>query len=248
MTPRMWTPSAETGSKRELVTAWSPGVWRLRLSSSRTVRAGIVDRSGSPEVLRSRVRFAGGYVEAEQVHGASLAAVERSSSPPDAVSGCDALVTQTPDLGLVIRSADCLPIFLWDPIRRVVGVAHAGWRGVARQLPGRLVAFVQRHYRSRPRELWFAIGPSVRACCYEVGPEFEKPFGPFLQRQGGRLTCDLVACAMQQLIRAGVAAGRILDTGSCTACETDRWFSLRKEGERGGRLLSFIGLSASAAG
>lgn len=244
----MWTPSVEKGSRGEVLAAWSPGVWRLRLPSSGTVRAGLVDRSGGLAALRRVPGFARGCVEAEQVHGASLAAVDSSSPPPAAMAGCDALVTQTPNLGLVIRSADCLPIFLWDPIRRVIGVAHAGWRGVARQLPSRFVAFVQRHYRSRPRELWLAIGPSIRSCCYEVGPEFERHFDPFLQRQHGRLTCDLVACARQQLICAGVPPGRIIDTGCCTACDTSRWFSLRKEGERGGRLLSFIRLSSPERG
>lgn len=242
----MWTPLAEKDNKLGRLTAWSPGVWRLGLPSSQAVRAGLIDRTGRLEALRGRAGCARGYVEAEQVHGASLAAVE-GALPAGAVAGCDALVTQTPQLTLVVRSADCLPIFLWDPVRRVVGVAHAGWRGVAKQLPARLVAFVQRAYRSRPGELWLAIGPAIRACCYDVGPEFERPFGPFLRRQGGRVTCDLVACATQQLVRAGVPPGHILDTGCCTACETDRWFSLRKEGERGGRLHSFIGVSGEGA-
>ena len=244
MTSPLLIQPAHKASNREVFTSWSTGTWRLRLSSSRTVIAGMLDRSGDPASLRTSPAFTRGVIEADQVHGASLAAVEPFAPSLTVIPGCDALVTQTPKLGLIIRSADCLPIFLWDPTQRVVGVAHAGWRGLAKELPMRLVAFVQRRYHSRPRDLVLGIGPSIRSCCYEVGPEFAPSFGPFMQRQGDRLTCDLIACAKDQLIRAGVSAGRIVDAGCCTACDTTRWYSLRKEGEQGGRLFSFIGLAS----
>ena len=87
-----------------------------------------------------------------------------------------------------------------------------------------------------------AIGPGIRACCYEVGPEFESRFGSFVQVKGNRRTCDLIGAALAQLRRGGVAAASIIDCQQCTACNASRWFSIRREGQTTGRLLSFIAI------
>jgi YfiH family protein len=178
----------------------------------------------------------------DQVHGSSIASVERIRAPGHPLAGCDALVTQTPGLGLSVRTADCLPLFIWDPVQRVVGVAHAGWRGLAAALPLRLISFLHQRYHTYAEEVWIGIGPSIRACCYEVGPAFDPRLTPWTQEQGGRRTCDLIAAATAQLRQAGVKDARILDGRQCTACEPDRWYSLRREGDSCGRLVSCIGL------
>ena len=156
------------------------------------------------------------------------------------VPGCDALLTAAPGVALLIRTADCLPIFFADPARGVVGIAHAGWRGLAAGLPARVVAAFRHAHRSRIEELQVAIGPAIRACCYEVGPEFAERFGPFVQERGGRRTCDLIGLAIDQLRRCGIPPGHIMDTGHCTACELQHWYSLRREGPTTGRLTSLI--------
>ncbi|HAM41076.1 MAG TPA: hypothetical protein DDX89_06980 [Candidatus Omnitrophica bacterium] len=220
---------------------WRPGLWRFHLPEAGGVWAGVTDRTGSLESLQTAAVFPQGMVMAGQVHGASIASVERIRAPGRPIAGCDALVTQTLGLGLAIRSADCLPLFVWDPVQGVVGMAHAGWRGLAAALPCRLIRFLQQRYHTRPGDLWVGIGPSIRACCYDVGPAFESRLAPWVQEERGRRTCDLIACAAAQLREAGVAAHRVLDSGQCTACEPDRWYSLRREGEACGRLISCIG-------
>jgi hypothetical protein len=178
--------------------------------------------------------------QAAQVHGASLAVVHGSTPDAAPVPGCDALLTAVRGLALAVRTADCLPILAADPVKGAVGIAHVGWRGLAAGLPTRLVAAFRHSFRSRAADLRLAIGPGIRDCCYEVGPEFADRFGPFLRTAAGRRTCDLAGAARAQLAAAGVAARQVLDSRQCTACDPSRWYSTRREGQATGRLLSFV--------
>ena len=215
------------------------GWWLSGWASSRVV-AGVTDRHTESTQLLGALPRVLASVQAEQVHGASLAMVERRQALPRPLPGCDALLTAVPGVALLIRTADCLPIFLTDPARGVVALLHAGWRGLAASLPARAVSAFQHGYQSRAAELSVAIGPAIRACCYEVGPEFDEPFGSYVQLRNGRRTCDLVGYAIAQLRQCGVRPDRILDTQRCTACEPQQWFSLRREGPSTGRLTSVI--------
>jgi len=209
---------------------------------------------GLPAGLHKQLAFARSVVQAEQIHGASVSVIEathpavnlpRTNFPEGnlvrgPIPGCDGLVTRVPGVVLVIRTADCLPLFLWDPVQRVVGLAHVGWRGLVRALPMRLMSALQMYASSRPQDVWVGIGPAIRACCYEVGEEFEQPFGSFVRHASGRRTCDLIGCATQQLFASGVRPSRVIDCGECTACEGSRWHSIRRNGETAGRNYAFI--------
>ena len=219
----------------------SPGQgWWFRGWAEPRVAAGITDRHTDFSRMMDKLEPPVATMAAEQVHGASVAMVERYEGTMSAVAGCDALLTRLPGLALLARTADCLPIFFADPSRGVIGIAHAGWRGLAAALPARVVSAFRHAYHSAVNELRVAVGPAIRACCYEVGPEFVKRFGPFVRERGGRRTCDLVGVARAQLVECGVRPDRVLDSQRCTACETRHWFSLRREGPTTGRLTSFI--------
>lgn len=179
-------------------------------------------------------------VAAEQVHGSSVAVIDGLQAIQQPIPGCDALITDRVNAALLIRTADCLPVFFAHPKRGVVALAHAGWRGLARQLPAHVLAVLWNRYRCASDEVDAAIGPAIRSCCYDVGPEFEKIFGPFVRQAHGRRTCDLAGFARAQLLRAGMRPGRVLDTGLCTACDDKKWYSLRREGPDTGRLTSLI--------
>ncbi len=225
---------------RPLELAHGPrGGWWLAGWASRRIMAGVTDRTMTVEALLGRLPAGTGTVSAEQVHGASLAVIERLSGTA-LIPGCDALITRTPGIALLIRTADCLPVYFADPDRGVVGLAHAGWRGLAAGLLPRVVAAFARAAGTPPEALRVAIGPSIRADCYTVGPEFQGRFGRFVRPAGSGWTCDLTGVAAHQLAGCGVRTSRIADCGWCTSCETDRWFSLRKEGPSTGRLVSVI--------
>lgn len=223
---------------------WHAGLWRFVFpGSGGHLVAGMGERSCGLDRLSKVLAAKGGLALAGQTHGASLSAVSLLAAPATIIPGCDGLATRAEQVALVIRTADCLPIVLWDPVKRAAGLIHAGWRGLWKQLPLRMLSFLHQLYQSRPEDLWVGIGPAIRPCCYEVGREFTARFGRFVRARRGRLVCDLAGAAQAQLHAGGVRPSRIVDAGQCTACHPARWYSVRKDGACEGRLLSFAMLS-----
>ena len=91
---------------------------------------------------------------------------------PDA----DAFITDEKNLPIAIRTADCVPVFIFDPIRRVIGLAHAGWRGTYKEIASKTVQRMQEKYASQPSDLKVVLGPCIRECCYKVNEEFRDYF------------------------------------------------------------------------
>ncbi|MBI2174717.1 MAG: peptidoglycan editing factor PgeF [Candidatus Omnitrophica bacterium] len=215
--------------------------WLKHWASSKIV-AGTSTRSFTAEQFLQTLAKKFLPVEAEQVHGASIA-ILADASLHGPIAGCDALITRTPGIALLARSADCLPIFFADPRRGVVAIAHAGWRGLALQLPARLLGIFRQLCQANVQDIHVAIGPGIRACCYAVGKEFLDTFGSFVRRKEGQLTCDLTAIALSQLRECGVLESHIFDCGQCSCCEVKLWWSLRRDGQSAGRMTSVIALS-----
>ena len=237
---------AET--ERVVLRPAAAGIWQLDGLGLRGVKAGLVDRHGTLPQLHAHVASARRWVQAEQVHGSSVAILQHPREEAPLIPACDALLTNVLGTALLVRTADCLPLFFIDPSRGAVGIAHAGWRGLHRQLPLRVLAAFRHLYQSHPANLRVAVGPAIRACCYEVGPEFQARFGVFVQERRGRRTCDLVGVALDQLRRGGIRPDHLFDAQACTACESDRWFSIRREGAQTGRMVSFMLLGGSRSG
>ena len=214
--------------------------WWFHAWGLSSVVAGITDRSTQRAAF---FEHAGAQVavEGDQVHGAGIAVIDRVDEATNRpIAGCDALITHRAGVALLIRTADCLPIFFMQRERALVALAHTGWRGLALQLPARVLAAFWDLYRCSADTVEVAIGPAIRSCCYAVGPEFKKIFGSFVATRAGRRTCDLIGAATQQLKQASVRRSNILDTGLCTSCGNKRWYSLRCEGSSTGRLTSLI--------
>ncbi|MGE5675337.1 MAG: peptidoglycan editing factor PgeF [Mycobacterium leprae] len=179
--------------------------------------------------------------------------VELRRTGPDEVAlvpDCDALITDQRRLALIVTAADCVPVFLYDPVRRCIGVAHAGWRGTVAGIAGRTVAAMAQQYGSRPQDIVAAVGPSIGPCCYEVGEQVAEPVRGFygakaaqlLKPHGpGKYLLDLWEANRQDLLQAGV--GRITVADSCTACLPDRLFSHRAEAGKAGRGAAVMALA-----
>ena len=167
---------------------------------------------------------------AGQVHGIDVAAV----TDPGLTAECDALVTRVPGLAIAVTGADCVPI-VFDA-GTAVGVAHSGWRGTAAGMPGVALKAVCEAASAPPSAVTAFIGPSIRVCCYEVGPEVAGQFPEAsVIRDGTRLRLDLVDAARRHLLEAGMVEAAIHAIPDCTACSPQRYFSHRRDGVRTGR-------------
>lgn len=173
-----------------------------------------------------------GMVSLRQIHSSLLRVADRDS-------GCagegDALITDRPGVRISVRTADCFPVLIADPNRRVVAAVHAGWRGTAARIVGHVVQKMIAEFGSKPAEIHAAIGPGIGACCYEVGAEVARQFG--LDRAG---TIDLAHFNREQLLAASVPETQIDTIGGCTFCDPARFHSYRRDGARAGRMISFI--------
>lgn len=147
----------------------------------------------------------------------------------------DALITNMSGVPISIRTADCLPILLADPEHFAIGAVHAGWRGTAGEIVCRTLDTMRSEFGTAPERLVAAIGPGIGLCCYEVGKEVAQRFG-FTQATH----LDLAAINRGQLVSAGVPASQIDTLGRCTKCESDLFHSYRRDGERAGRMISYI--------
>ena len=147
----------------------------------------------------------------------------------------DGLVTDEVNLPLSILTADCLPVFYWDPVMRVVGLVHAGWRGVAHGIIPKMVRAMSSLYSSKAADIRVAFGPSIRFCCYEVGEDLKAYFGDFyrLPHAGAtRAHVDLAGAARKQLFGEGIEKSHLYDCDLCTFCRNDLFYSARKDGNR----------------
>lgn len=177
----------------------------------------------------------------KQVHGNRVILAEGPGPAEEAQAPeADALVTGKKGLGLVIRTADCLPVFFVDKEAPAVGICHAGWRGAKEGIVLQTVRMLGENFGSVPASLEVALGPAIRKTCYEVGREFLDHFPGFIEQVDGKYFFDLAGMVKNQLREAGIPEGSIHDSGLCTACETDRFFSVRREGQDTGRLISAI--------
>jgi polyphenol oxidase len=205
------------------------------------------DGAETQEQGRARVAEAllgrGRLLLLKQVHGATVV-----EAPWDGMPEADASVATSAGWLLGIKTADCLPVLLVDPSRRLVAAAHAGWRGTAAGVVGRAVeALVARG--SRPQDLVAALGPGVGSCCYEVGEELRTAFGAsgavfFRPGPNGRPHLDVRAANVRQLHQAGLRPGSLHHVADCTRCRADLYHSYRRDGKAAGRMISFVGFSA----
>jgi YfiH family protein len=194
---------------------------------------------------------ASALVTAYQTHSTRVVTVEKPHEPNNAPE-VDAMVTDRPGIALGILTADCAPVLLADPEARVVGAAHAGWRGAISGIVEETVAAMTR-MGAKPARILAAIGPCIGPRSYEVGPEFPAPF--LAQNEANaryfkpasradHYLFDLPAYVQSRLNAAGIVA---VDRSPADTCaEPDRFFSYRRtvlDGQRDyGRLLSIIAL------
>lgn len=178
-----------------------------------------------------------------QVHGRAAVVVDADSQPGPR---CDVLVTASPARTLMLRFADCTPILLVDPVRRVVAGVHAGWRGTHLRAAEAAVAAMNARFGTRPSDVVAGVGPAIGPCCYTVGEEVREAFAdrPWaIVREAGETRLDLWEANRRGLVAAGVPPEQVELAGICTRCHADRFFSHRaNQGQPAGRFAALIRL------
>ena len=198
-------------------------------------------------------------VGCQQVHGSEVALVGPEDGGkgmlPDVLSiqGCDAMVTNTAGLYLLALSADCPPVFFYDPARKAIGLAHSGWKGTVSRISGRVVEAMGVHFGSRPEDIIVAVGPGIGPCCYKVGPNvveaveesFSRPWShrlPLLELDRGEVYFNLWEAIRRAVVEAGVPARNVAIDGLCTMHNTGVFYSHRGEAGQCGLFGAVLGL------
>lgn len=190
-----------------------------------------------------------------QVHGTQVVCADAPRPAEQVHLRADAILTDRPGVTLFMRFADCVPVFLYDPTRKVIGLVHAGWKGTVQRAAAEAVAVMEAQYGSRAEDILAAIGPSIGAHHYEVGAEVSslvrQVFGadaasllnPVNGNPHARETLDLWAANRLVLESAGVRQVEV--AGICTACHLEDWYSHRAEAGQTGRFGAVLCLNGS---
>jgi YfiH family protein len=155
----------------------------------------------------------------------------------------DAVITDASDIFLGIQTADCIPILILDPVKKVVATIHAGRQGTGLNITAKVIKKMEGEFGSSSKDLLIAIGPSIGPCCYEIDERvFHPEWEPFsISKGNGKWMVDLAQINIAQMKERGIKEGQISRIDLCTHCHSDLFFSYRKEGTTG-RQLSFIGM------
>ena len=191
-------------------------------------------------------------VSVKQVHGTEVLVLDRPLKTRKLFEeGWDAMITDQLGVLLTIRTADCVPVLIHDPARRVVAAVHAGWRGAVAEIVPRTLATMRRRFGSTPDALLVGIGPSAGPCCYEVDePVLTRLRASFagwrsVVRQTGKRTAmlDLRHLVRCQVEGYGVPADQVQRVSVCTICHPDLFHSYRRDGTVRDTMISGIMLT-----
>jgi len=230
-------------------------------------------RRGSPQhppdpatALRNREKLAAllgvsldSMVVCHQVHGTHVAPITEADAGrgmrpgTTSIDEADAMVTSAPGIILMVLSADCPPVYLYDPSRRVIGLAHSGWKGTVGRIAGSVVNTMVKDHGCEPRHIVAVVGPSIGPCCYNVGdsvieaarasfPGAWDGDTPVLQRRGEHTYFNLPEGIRRALVDAGLQPGNIAVVQACTAHNRHLFYSHRGDAGQCGLFGAVLGM------
>ena len=201
-------------------------------------------------VLQNRSRIASSFgfnpedlILLNQMHQDRILILREPFRPLPPRLEYDALVTNVPNTFLGIRTADCLPIFVVDPEKKVIAAVHSGRQGTSLHIAAKVVEVMHKEFGSSVHDLLVALGPGIGLCCYEIDEKvFVSEWEPFATHKGnGKWNVDLARMNIHLMEKQGISEEQVFWIDLCTHCHHDLFFSYRKEGKTG-RQLSFIGI------
>ena len=194
-------------------------------------------------------------VQMHQVHDVRVAVLDNPEFTPEQFEGYDAMITNLSGIAIGVRSADCIPILLYDPVHKAAAAVHSGWRGTVARILANVIDRMSSFYGTQSSDLLAVIGPGICSDCFQVGEEVALKFkeagfnldaiwsfrGPKSETsmEGGH-HIDLKEACRQTLTECGVKEESIQVSSLCTYEDNHLFYSARKEGIDCGRNISFI--------
>ena len=186
-------------------------------------------------------------VHMRQIHSNTVIVVDNDhnfDNPPE----CDALITNIPHTPIMVMTADCTPVLLFDKEKNVIAAVHAGRAGAFSNIISETVKRMHSEFGSRPEEIAAAIGPSIHGCCYEVGKDITEEanrngYKYAISTRDKKLYLDINAILMRQLKKSKIKQENIENINICTACRNDLFFSYRSDKQQTGRMAGIIMLT-----
>ena len=179
-------------------------------------------------------------VSPQQVHSSEVKVVD----VPGKIPFTDAIISTSKSVVLSIQVADCIPLYLADPDNNVIGIVHAGWRGIEKGIVANSINKMITLGADNNRIIAY-IGPSIQKCCFEIGPDVAKKFPMNYQINSSydRSFLDLQKLTKNILINNSISYNNIISSNECTKCNSDKYFSYRNTGLKSGRMIGIIGLT-----
>ena len=196
-------------------------------------------------------------IQPHQKHSTNVAVIDRPDYTREELEGIDALVTNLPGVAIGVRTADCIPVLLYDPVKRAIGAAHSGWRGTVNKISAQAVLAMMKNYGCRPADMKAIIGPGIGPDSFQVGEDVAKLFkesgfpieriwsfrGPRTEgSMAGGHHIDLWEVCRITLVECGLEDSNIQTAGICTY-ESPEFWSARRDGPMCDRIISSIRLS-----
>ncbi|MBI2463913.1 peptidoglycan editing factor PgeF [Candidatus Peregrinibacteria bacterium] len=206
--------------------------------SGNTIAPRNINVSDNENTLKNKI------VSAYQTHGdlISIETLPRSiTREVDEVPDVDAFITDRAGILLMLKTADCQPILIYDPIKNIIAAVHSGWRGTLQNIVGKTIQKMMRDFHSRPGDIRVTIGPSLQKCCSEFRSR-EKDFKHFESYFLPNDRVDLLRISFDQLNQSGIREEHVEISDICTSCASDTFFSYRKDRPDQGRFATVIGL------
>ncbi len=190
------------------------------------------------QTLSQREKFLKTYdIDRDQVVSARLVQEEKVAvvGKKDAgkfIQFTDGLITNQKNVFLAITVADCLPIFLFDSKKKVVGILHAGWRGLHKMIISNGIAIMQKSFRCESKDIFVGTGPGIGVCHFAVNRDVESIFSSYPQaivKRKEQIFVDLKKIALRQALELGIRKENIEISTMCTYCESEIYFSKRRD-------------------
>jgi YfiH family protein len=216
--------------------------------SEKSIFAGFTNQYYPLATADERVEFAKilkldykNIVIPKQIHSNNISICTKAGNIVDT----DGIITNNKKLVLSIQVADCIPIYLYDDQNQNIGLVHAGWRGVNSGIIENSIEKMKK-LDSKSIDIKVLLGPSIRQCCFEIGPEVGKLFDPKFQETGigDRTHLDLQSAVIDKLINMNIQIKNIIDIKECTCC-SDQYHSFRRDGSKAGRGIAMMGFLKS---